>query len=67
MTAEFEATRSPESFNRALEYLHREDGLGCLDLPPPDPDYVEEAYATPAERCRLTFKRRIPLVGIDLT
>ena len=66
MTAEFEASRPPESFNRALEYLHREDGLGCPDLPPSDPDYIEEPYAALAERCRSTFKRRVPLVGIDL-
>ena len=51
----------------ALEYLNREDGLGCPYLPPPDPDNIQKPYAIPEERCWVTFKHRTPLVGIDLT
>ena len=51
----------------ALEYLNREDGLGCRELPPPKPDTIEKPYAAPSERCRMTLKHRIPLVGVDLT
>ena len=51
----------------ALEYLNREDGLGCPDLPAPHPDNVEQPYSAPEERCWVTFKHRLPLVGVDLT